>query len=494
MKRRDFCHMGLLAGAAAALPVRPLLGAENSTAAVASPLRAVKLSGAQTSLEAAAVRELRANLSGSLLVVGDEGYESARHVWNGMIDRHPALIARCASTSDVAHAVTFARERELLLAVRGGGHSFPGYSTCDGGMVIDVSPMRQVTVDAAARTVRAGGGAWGAHVDAAAQGEGLATTLGQISNTGIAGLTLGGGFGWLSRRFGLACDNLRSVELVSADGKVRQVSERDEPDLFWAIRGGGGNFGVATAFEYRLHPLNPTVLGGHVDFPQAQLRPAIEFYAELISRAPRELSADLSLDTNDDGSPGAQIFVVYSGDPKQGAKVLEPLQRFGKPLRNTIAPVKYLTAQTWFDPPPVDPRHHYLKGGFVREYSSGLVKVLTEDFRPDERSSMYFQNANGAVADTAPTATAFSHRNVTSNMLLISTWKNASEDEAGRDSARATWRQLEPFTDGYYVNLNDADPRSTDSNYGPNFTRLAALKRQYDPMNLFRLNANIKPA
>ncbi|MBV9620240.1 MAG: BBE domain-containing protein [Gammaproteobacteria bacterium] len=220
----------------------------------------------------------------------------------------------------------------------------------------------------------------------------------------------------------------------------------------------------------------------------------IEFYAELIAHAPREFSADLSLGTSEDGSPGAQIYALYTGEPKEGAKVLAPLQHFGKPLRNTIAPVKYVTAQTWFDPPPVDPLHHYLKGGFVREYSPGLVEVLTEEFRPDERSSMYFQNANGAVTDKEPTATAFSHRNVTSNMLLISSWKDASEDEAGRASVRAMWSKLEPYTDGYYVNLNDADPKSTDSNYGPNFTRLAALKRRYDPMNLFRLNANIKPA
>ncbi len=494
MKRRDFCQLGVLAGAATVLPAGALLGAApQSESPAAGSLRAVKLSGAETTLEAAAVRELRASLHGSLLAPTDAEYESARHVWNGMIDRHPALIARCASTSDVVHAVTFARERELLLAVRGGGHSFPGYSTCEGGLVIDLSPMRQVTVNAARRTAHAAGGAWGAHVDAATQQESLATTLGQISNTGIAGLTLGGGFGWLSRRFGLACDNLVSVELVTADGKVRHVSEHDEPELFWAIRGGGGNFGVATAFEYRLHPLDPTVLAGHVDFPQAQTKDAIEFYAELIQRAPRELSVDLSLSPNEDGTPGTQIYALYSGDPKEGAKVLEPLQRFGKPLRDTIGPAKYLTVQTWFDPPPVDPRHHYLKGGFVREYSTGLVQVLAE-FRPDERTWMYFQNANGAVADTATTATAFSHRDVVSNMLLGSTWSDAAEDESGRNAMRAIWRKLEPFTDGYYVNLNDADPKSIDSNYGPNFARLATLKRQYDPLNLFRLNANIKPA
>src|SRR5215469_16100555 len=495
MKRRHFCGMTVMAGAAALLP-GGRHGSAFAESSQGADLRAVKLSGAETTIERAAVQDLRASLSGTLLTPGETEYEAARHVWNGMIDKHPALIARCAATADVARAVTFARERELLLAVRGGGHSFPGYSTCDGGLVIDLSPMRSVVVSADNRTARVEGGAWGAHLDAAAQKHGLATTVGEISNTGVAGLTLGGGFGWLSRRFGLACDNLVSVELVTADGKVRHVSEHDEPDLFWALRGGGGNFGVATSFEYRLHPLNPTVLGGHVDFPAGQLKDAIEFYAELITHGPRELSVDLSLAPNEGGTPGAQIYAVYSGDAKSGAKVLEPLQRFGKPIKNTIGQQSYLAVQTWFDTPPIDPTHWYLKGGFVREYSAGLIGVLADEFRPEAGTSMYFQSANGAVADVSQTATAFSHRGATANMMLFGLWKDSSQDEPGRKAIRATWSKLAPFTDGYYVNLHDTDPKDkgTDSNYGPNFTRLATLKKQYDPLNLFRLNANIMPA
>jgi FAD/FMN-containing dehydrogenase len=495
MKRRDFCGMGMVAGAAALLPVGRLVAA-GSDSSQGGDLRAVKLSGAETTIERAAIRDLRASLKGTLLTPGDEGYETGRRVWNGMIDKHPALIARCADTADVVHAVTFARERELLLAVRGGGHSFPGYSTCDGGLVIDLSPMRSVDVRPDTRIARVAGGAWGAHVDAAAQKQALATTLGQISNTGVAGLTLGGGFGWLARRFGLACDNLINVELVTADGKVRRVSAHDEPDLFWALRGGGGNFGVATSFEYRLHPLNPTVIAGHVDFPAAQLKDAIEFYTTLITQSPRELSVDLSLAANEDGTPGAQIYVVYSGDAGGAAKALESLQRFGKPLRNTIGPQSYLVVQTWFDPPPIDPTHWYLKGGFVREYSPGLIAALTGEFRPGPGTQMYFQSANGAVADVAETATAFSHRRAIANMMLFGLWKDASQDEPGRRDIRALWGKLAPFTDGYYVNLHDTDIRDkgTESNYGPNFTRLATLKKQFDPMNLFRLNANIKPA
>jgi len=277
---------------------------------------------------------------------------------------------------------------------------------------------------------------------------------------------------------------------------VRRVSEHDEPDLYWAIRGGGGNFGVVTSFEYRLHPLNPTVVAGHVDFPAGQVKDAIEFYVGLITRAPRELSVDLSLAANADGTPGAQIYVVYSGQASSGAKVLEPLQRFGKPTQNTIGQQKYLVVQTQFDTAPLNPMHEYLKGGFVRDYSSGLIKFLAEDFRPDGATSMYFQNANGAVADIAQTATAFSHRNAVANMMLAGSWKDSSQDDPGRKAIHATWSKLEPFTDGYYVNLHDTDTRDkgTERNYGPNFTRLAALKRRFDPTNLFRLNANIKPA
>jgi FAD/FMN-containing dehydrogenase len=495
MKRRAFCSSTLIAGTAALLPIRRLISAPGvSSQPGAADLRAVKLSGAETTLERAAVQDFRASLRGALFAPDQEGYEVARRVWNGMIDRRPALIARCADVADVVRAVTFARERELLLAVRGGGHSFPGYSTCDGGLMIDLSSMNSVRVHADTRTAYVGGGAWVSHVDTAAQKEGLATTLGEISNTGVGGLTLGGGFGWLARRFGLACDNLLSAELVTADGRVRRVSERDEPDLFWAIRGGGGNFGIATSFEYRLHELNPGVVAGHVDYPAPQIKDAIGFYGELIARAPRELSLDLSLAPSANGEPGAQIYAVYTGAAKSAGKVLQPLQQFGKSIRNTIGPQSYLAVQSQFDGPALDPANNYLKGGFVREYPSGLIEALTRELRPEDRISIYFQNANGAVADLPQSATAFSHRNAIANMMLEGRWDDPSYNEPGRAKIRAKWDQLLPFTDGYYANLNDADPKGADSNYGPNLRRLAALKKQFDPLNLFRLNANIKPS
>ena len=293
-----------------------------------------------------------------------------------MIDKHPALIARCADVADVVRAVTFARERELLLAVRGGGHSFPGYSTCDGGLLIDLSSMNSVRVDAPTRTAYVGGGARGVHVDTATQKEGLATTLGEISHTGVGGLTLGGGFGWLSRRFGLACDNLISAELVTADGKLRRVSDKDEPDLFWAIRGGGGHFGVATSFEYRLHPLNPDVLAGQVDYPGPQVKDAITFYGELMSNAPRELSVDLdsTCPVRMDKRVARDASAPTVANATDGNRVLEPLQRFGKPIKNTISTKTYLAVQSQADGPPMSPTNYYIKGGFVREYSPGLIE------------------------------------------------------------------------------------------------------------------------
>jgi FAD/FMN-containing dehydrogenase len=495
MKRRAFCGMTLIAGAAAALPIGRLLSAPNSSSqSEAADLRAVKLSGAETTIERAAVQDLRASLRGALFAVGQEGYDEARRIWNGMIDKHPALLARCADVADVQRVVTFARERGLLLAVRGGGHSFPGYSTCDGGLVIDLSSMNSVEVHAQTRTAHVGGGARGVHVDSATQKEGLAVTLGEISHTGVGGLTLGGGFGWLSRQFGLACDNLVSAELVTADGKLRRVSDKDDPDLFWAIRGGGGNFGVATSFEYRLHPLSPGVLAGSIDYPPSQVKDAIELYADLMANAPRELSIDLTLSSGADGQPIAGMHVLYTGDAKGGSKVLAPFQKFGKPTENTLGPTTYLAVQSQADGPALSPSNNYIKGGFVRDYSPGLIEVLTREFRPDERIMVLFQNANGAVADVPQAATAFSHRNAIANMMLFGHWRDASYNEEGRAMVHANWDKLAAFTDGYYVNLNDADPKGTDRNYGPNFARLAALKKQFDPLNLFRLNANIKPA
>ena len=321
MRRRAFCNAMLIGGAALSPPLRHLMSATLAEPSqIAGEVPATKLSGHSTVIERAALKEFGASLRGALILPGEPEYDSARRVWNGMIDRRPAMVVRCAGAADVANAVTFAREREILLAVRGGGHSHPGYSTCDGGMVIDLSAMRTVRVDVKNRSATVAAGAWGGDVDTETQHYGLATTMGQTPILGIAGLTLGGGFGWLSRRFGLACDNLISVDLVTADGQLRLVSADENADLFWGIRGGGGNFGVVTSFDYRLHAVGPKVLGGHVSFPTEQTRDVLALFADLASDKPRELSADLGLEAGLHGQSGATIYVCYCGDLKAGVK------------------------------------------------------------------------------------------------------------------------------------------------------------------------------
>ncbi len=283
MKRRTFCQASI-GTAVLAAPLGRLVAADKPAL---SGVTAIKLSGQATVIEKAALNELSRSLQGQLILATSSEYDGARRVWNRMIDKRPAMIVRCVDAADVSRAITLAREKELLLAVRGGGHSFPGLSTCDGGMVLDVSAMKTVSVDVKGRRVVAGAGCWGGHVDGATQEHDLATTMGQISDTGIAGLTLGGGFGWLSRQFGLACDNLVSVEIVTADGKKRRASADENPDLFWGLRGGGGNFGVATQFEYRLHPVSQQVIGGGMYWQIAYAPSVIDFYRESTARGPR---------------------------------------------------------------------------------------------------------------------------------------------------------------------------------------------------------------
>ena len=493
MKRREFFAATLAGAAIAALPIRRLV-AEGTAATPDTDLNAVKLGGGQTVIPKAAVTDLRSRLRGSVLVPGQEGYEQARRIWNHMIDRHPALIARCAGPADAATAIQFAREHELLLAVRGGGHSFPGYSTCDGGVVIDLSTMHGVRVDPIAKTARAEGGAWLGDVDAESQHYGLATPLGAISNTGIAGLTLGGGYGWLSRRFGLACDNLVGADLITADGQFHRLSEQENPDLFWAIRGGGGNFGVVTSFEYRLHAVGPKVLAGYLAYPPAQLREVLEFYADYASHAPRELHVEFDAATPLESGTSPTINICYSADPKAGEKAIEPLLKFGKPSVNTIKMQDYVTVQKQFDGPPLSQYNSYLKSGFVRELTPGLIDVLVNQLHADETFGTAVSHFGGAIGDRAPTATAFAHRDANFMVFVSGGWKDSADNDRYRSEVRSRWEKVRPFTSGYYVNLNEGDQRQTDDNYGPNLARLTELKRKYDPTNLFRLNANVRPA
>ncbi len=495
MKRRDFCKASVIVGTAAALPAKELLAvAYGPIAEIVSDVPAITVSGTETVLEKAALTEFAESLRGVVLVPGHDGYDAARRVWNGMIDKRPAVIARCTGSADISRAVNFARERQLLVAVRGGGHSIPGKSTCDGGLVIDLSPINGVRVDPVARAARVGPGTLGGGMDREAQYYGLATTLGTVSHTGVAGLTLGGGFGWLSRRFGLACDNLISVDIVTADGTLRRVSAEENPDLFWALHGGGGNFGVVSSFEYRLHPVGPQVLAGRLVFPLSEARRIIEFYGEFAATAPRELNVDLGLETPPGGTLGAVIYVCYTGDPAIGEKLMAPLRKLGKPIEDTIGMTEYVKVQTQFDGLPRLPLSVYFKSGFITGFPAGLVDALADGFKPDAAFSSYFMHSGGAVADKSETDTAFAHRDTLANMMMIGVWPNHENTPENIATVRANWEMVKEHTSGFYVNLNEADDRTTHGNYGANYQRLVAIKKQYDPGNLFRLNANIEPA
>lgn len=464
-------------------------------AQLADELRVVTLSGGESGIPKAVVQDFAAGLRGMLLMPGNPHYESARHVWNGMIDRHPAFIAQCADADDVGRAVDFARGHELLLAVRGGGHSFPGKSVCDGGMVIDLSALSDVQVDSGARRARAGGGCLLSHLDRATVPKGLAVTLGGISHTGLGGLTLGGGFGWLERVQGLTIDNLLGATIVTADGKVRHVSGEEEPELFWAIRGGGGNFGVVTEFEFGLHPMSPRLLAGNVVYPWSQAGELLRFFRDMAESAPDALNLSPFFFTAPDGQPVIGVDAVYVGDPAEGERLVAPLRGFGKPADDTFAVKEYLDLQTQWDAILAHNQMNYLKSGLIAEVDDELIDGMLEALgtKSTPQTSMWFMHCGGAMGRVEPTATAFPHRNAHSMIGIGGTWTDPSGNESQIAAVKDCWAAVEPHTIGFYTNLNEAPEQQTRANFGVNYERLVAAKKRYDPGNLFRLNTNIRP-
>jgi FAD/FMN-containing dehydrogenase len=456
-------------------------------------LPGISLSGNEIELEAAAINELGDALTGEVLLASHPDYDTARRIWNGMHDKRPALIARCLNSTDVTHAVTFARERELLVAVRGGGHSWPGKSTCDGGMMIDLSRMNEVTVDPEAQRAFAGGGTLLNGLDTAALPHGLVTTAGVVSHTGVGGFTLGGGFGRLNRKFGLAVDNVRSVEIVTADGQVRTISEEQDPDLFWAIRGGGGNFGVVTRFEYQLHPFDRNCLSGMIAWPIEQARDVLDFYGEWYIGLSDELYAGPAMLTMPDGQGVLAMEVVYAGDPAAGERELAPLRAVGTPLEDGVGMQDYMVMQTQEDQTFAHGIRSYAKNGMVETVTPELVDAMIEAYRPDPRIAMFTHTAGGAVKRVDELATAFPHRNAETMIIIGGGWTDPAEDEDAIAVSREWYYQLDPFTGGYYDNI-EYEGEEAAGNYGPAYERLRRVKGQYDPMNLFRLNSNIEPA
>ena len=404
---------------------------------------------------------------------------------------------RCAGVADVIDAVTFARTHDLVVSVRGGGHNVAGKSVCNGGLMIDLSKMRSVQVDPGKRTARVAGGATLGDLDRATQVFSLATTAGVVTHTGVAGLTLGGGVGRLARKYGLACDNLLSVDLVTAEGQVLRASAAENADLFWGVRGGGGNFGIVTSFEFRLHPVGPGVLGGTVIYPLEKAREALKLYYEHSHAAPDELSADAFLLTSPDGNQVFAIDVCYTGSPEQGERVLQPFRRLGSALSDQIGPIAYTELQASGDVFFPIGLHYYYKSHFIREISDDAIGALLSHFTTDPLpgSVVAFQQYRGAVSRVGPSATAFGHRDAQYNLIPTSIWTDPRECETHIKWVRELWDLMKPFsTGGVYVNnLGEEGEDQIRAAYGNNYERLVSLKNKYDPDNFFRLNANIKP-
>lgn len=489
MKRRTFCSNSIATGVAASLYTSGASAFLN----VVSNVAAVTSSGDSISIEKAAVSELADSLGGSLILPDSKRYNSVRKLWNGMIDRHPAMIVLCANASDVANAVTFAAERDLLVAVKGGGHSYPGKSSCDQGLVIDLSNMRNVTIDVGARTMSAGGGALLSQLDTGAIAHNMITTTGVVSHTGVGGFTLGGGMGRVNRKHGLAVDNVLAATLVTADGQVRRVSADENPDLYWAIRGGGGNFGVATEFQYRVHPFNPNPLAGNLTYPFDQAKSVLQNLAEHFETIADECSIEPGFGVSPEGDRYMYVTVCYAGDHASGEKVIAALRSIGKPTSDEIAPMSYQALQTSADGYFAHGRQNYLKSSFIKTLTPSAIDAMVDNYEGDFLPDTWIEHLGGAVGRVDPTTTAFSHRDVVMNYGISGVWDNPAESEQRIAKIREYYAAIEPHMSGFYTNLNEDTEQKTWGNYGVNYPRLVEVKNEYDPKNLFRLNSNIKP-
>jgi hypothetical protein len=462
-------------------------------------LRVATTTGTDTVLEEVAVEEFKAGLRGEVLRPSEEGYEEARTVWNAMIDKRPALIARCAGAADVIHSINFARTNKFLVAVRGGGHDVAGTAVCDGGLVVDLSRMKGIRVDATRRTVRAEPGLTWGEFDQETQAFGLATTGGFVPTTGIAGLTLGGGLGYLMRRFGLVCDNLLSVDIVTAGGQLLTASETENEDLFWAVRGGGGNFGIVTSFEYEVHPVGPMMLGGLILHPLARAKEIAQFYREFTSTSPDELTTHLAFVTSPDGQPVVAFVICYSGPVDEGEEVIRPLREFGSPVADMAGPMPYTAIQALGGDLYPHGRWNYWKSNFLQELSDEAIDTMIDQFSaaPSPFCVAAFEHLGGEVSRVGEDETAFGDRSAPYTLIITSGWVDPAETERNVEWARGFWEAMQPFTrDTVYVNymdIRDEADRIKAAYGAETYERLVALKNKYDPTNLFRLNKNIQP-
>jgi FAD/FMN-containing dehydrogenase len=465
------------------------------------------MDGGRTKVSQDAIDALAAGLRGELLTPGSPGYDESRSIWNAMVDRRPGVIVQCAGAADVMRAVDFVRENELLSSVHGVGHNIAGNAVCDGGLMISLSGMKSVRVDPQSRTVRAEPGVTLGDLDNETQAFGLATPVGINSTTGIAGLTLGGGFGWLSRKHGLTIDNLISADVVTAGGELVRASADENADLFWGIRGGGGNFGVVTSFEYQLHPVGPEVLSGLIVHPFSDAREVLHYYREFTAQAPDELTVWVVmrkapplpfLPEEVHGTEVVVLAALYAGDMKDGEKALAPLREFGNPIADVISPHPFTGFQAAFDPLLTPGQRNYWKSHDFLELSDELLDKLIEyvGTLPDPQSEVFIAQMGGATNRVAPDATAYRHRDAQFVMNVHGRWSNAADDERCIAWCRELFDAATPYaTGGVYVNfMTEEEEKRVEDAYGASYQRLVDLKDKYDATNLFRMNQNVRPA
>jgi FAD/FMN-containing dehydrogenase len=458
-------------------------------------------------LDETAVRTLNGALAGEVITPHDGGYETARRVWNGMVDRRPALIARCAGEEDVVAALVFARENGRTVAVRGGGHNVAGNAVCDGGIVIDLSGLKEIAVDPDRRTARVQPGVLLGELDRATQEHGLATPTGNVSMTGVAGLTLGGGLGWIARKHGPACDNLLSARVVTADGARFTASADENAELLWGLRGGGGNFGVVTSFEYRLHPVGPQVIAGGMLHAFSDAPEVFGFFADFVAAAPDELSVTASTFPAPPGMPGTAgttgelvtiLAVCWDGDLAAGERALRPLRAFGRPLADLVAPMPYIALQSGSDAAYPSGQRNYWKSHYVDAIGDGVIATVVEH-APRMRSplsSFYFQHLGGAISRPGIDSAAFGHRHAGFDFAILTVWQDPDEDAEHVRWAREFADAMAPYATGVYVNNLGVEGRDrVRAAYAPaTYDRLVALKDAYDPDNVFHLNQNVAPS
>ena len=500
MKRRTFVRSSLAAAVATSLSTRRSVAALYQEAPQAPPdVDATTGAGGQVTLRGKDIADLAARMRGRVLLAGDEGYEEARHILNPSFDKRPALIAQPTGTADVRSAVDFAREHDnLLLAVTCGGHSASGKSTCDGGMMIDLSAFRDVRVDPVTRRARITGGSLLGQLDHESMAYELVAPMGTVSHTGVGGLVTGGGFGRVARRFGLSIDSLVAVDVVTADGQFRRASADENPDLFWGVRGGGGNFGIVTSFEFALHPMQRRVVAGRIMYPIDRARDVLTLFADYSREAPDELDIGFWVGYPPGGADGMAGFgACYSGPEGEAERVLAPIRALGSPAVDTIQAMDYVALQRSGDYDDPRARGSYLKSGFISSMPADLIAAIVDgiEAHPARSTGVFLQQSGGAINRVAGDATAFPHRDVMGNLLSGVGWRHGDDPSEHIRWIKSFWTRVEPFTHGFYTNdlEVDATAASVNATYRGNYDRLVQIKNKYDPANLFRLNANVQP-